>query len=135
MGGKSQPGEGAATYFSEVLAEGHVGKVLDIISHQHELMSVVITLLADAEAKINIRLGIGVIMEEFAAHDWFVDFISQLGELSQHSDARVRSDACHYLSLTGNASAAPYIEALLDDNNEEVREVAKESLEELNAGA
>jgi hypothetical protein len=58
--------------------------------------------------------------------------IPELGELTRHADARVRSDACHYLSLTHDASVKQHIEPLLDDEHEEVREVAEESLAELN---
>ncbi len=58
--------------------------------------------------------------------------IPELGELTRHEDARVRSDACHYLSLTHDDSAKQYIVPLLDDEHDEVREVAEESLEVLN---
>ncbi len=123
--------EGATAYFSEVLAAGQVNKVLSILKMHDELMPYMFDLLADADAKINIRLGVGVVMEEYASDAAFAQYISRLGELSQHQDARVRSDACHYLSLTGNKEAIPYIQALLNDENAEVREVAEESLEDL----
>lgn len=123
---------GAIAYFSEVLAAGQVNKVLSIIKKQPGLISYMFDLLADADAKINIRLGVGVVMEECANDEAFAKYIPRLGELSKHEDARVRSDACHYLSLTNNREAIPYITALLDDMSNEVREVANESLEELN---
>jgi len=123
--------QGAIAYFSEVLAAGQVNKVLSILKRHAELMPYMFDLLADADAKINIRLGVGVVMEEYAGDAVFVPYISRLGELSQHQDARVRSDACHYLSLTGNRQAIPYIRVLLEDESAEVREVAGESLEDL----
>jgi len=55
--------------------------------------------------------------------------IPELGALTRHEDARVRSDACHYLSLTHDVSVRKYIEPLLRDDHEEVREVAEESLQ------
>jgi len=123
--------EGALAYFSEVLAAGQVNKVLSILKRHDALMSYMLDLLIDADAKINIRLGVGVVMEEYASAPAFAQYISRLGELSQHQDARVRSDACHYLSLTGNKEAIPYVQALLKDESAEVREVAEESLEDL----
>lgn len=123
--------QGAIAYFSEALAAGQVNKVLSILNRHAELMPYIFDLLADADAKINIRLGVGVVMEEYAGDAVFAQYISRLGELSQHQDARVRSDACHYLSLTGNRQATPYMQALLEDDNAEVREVAEESLEDL----
>lgn len=123
--------KGAIAYFSEVLAAGQVNKVLSILKTHTDLMPYMFDLLADADAKINIRLGIGVVMEEFAGDAEFTQYIPKLGELTQHQDARVRSDACHYLSLTGNKAALPYVTALLEDESEEVREVARESMEDL----
>lgn len=123
--------EGALAYISEELQEGRVNKVLALLHRQHELMLHVLVLLADAEATINVRLGIGVVMEEYAAADWFVSYIPKLAEYVEHSDERVRADVCHYLSLTENKDVIPYIRALINDGSEEVREVAAESLEDL----
>ena len=123
--------EGALAYISEELIAGRVNKVLTLINDRHDLIGHVLGLLADADAKINIRLGIGVVMEEYAATDWFVPYISQLAQFTQHKDERVRADACHYLSLTENKEAVPYIRAILADASAEVREVAEESLQEL----
>jgi HEAT repeat protein len=70
-------------------------------------------------------------MEDYEGTAELLALVPELGELTRHQDARVRSDACHYLSLTHNASVRPYIEALLHDEHPEVREVAEESLTEL----
>ena len=123
--------EGALAYLSEELLDGRVNKVLSLLESQHDLMKHILTLLADGDAKINIRLGIGVLMEEFAAADWFAPFIAQLAQLAQHNDERVRADVCHYLSLTEHKTAIAVITKLLNDDSEEVRDVASESLEEL----
>jgi hypothetical protein len=40
-------------------------------------------------------------------------------------------DACHYLSLTRSVEAVSYLQDALQDDHAEVRETAKESLEEL----
>jgi HEAT repeat protein len=91
-----------------------------------------IGLVSDADAKINARIGAGVVMEDYEGKPELLALTPELGELTRHADARVRSDACHYLSLTRDDSARQYIEPLLDDEHEEVREVAVESLEVLN---
>ncbi|MCK5263655.1 MAG: thioredoxin family protein [Gammaproteobacteria bacterium] len=123
--------EGALAYMAEELQEGRVNKVLSLLDGQHDLIRHVLALLENAEAKINIRLGIGVVMEEYAAAEWFVPYISRLAEYARNKDERVRADVCHYLSLTENKAAIPTIKAMLDDGSEVVREVAEESLEEL----
>lgn len=123
--------EGALVYISEELLEGRVNKVLSLLDRQHGLIQHVLTLLDDAEAKINIRLGIAVVMEEYASAKWFLPYISQLTEYTQHDDKRVRADVCHYLSLTENTVVIPAVQKLLNDDSEEVREVAEDSLQDL----
>jgi hypothetical protein len=70
-------------------------------------------------------------MEEYEGTSELLALVPELGELTRHQDARVRSDACHYLSLTRDAEVIHYIEALLDDESVEVHEVAEESLADL----
>jgi len=123
--------EGVLAHISEELLEGRVNKVLSLIEGQHNLIRHALVLLGDAEAKINVRLGVGVVIEEYASTDWFAAYIPQLAEYAHHKDERVRADACHYLSLTKNSEVIPYIKSLIDDSSEQVREVAEDSLQDL----
>jgi len=123
--------QGMTRYFEQRLGEGEVKQVLEMIGKDPDLLHALIGLVRDADAKINARLGVGVIMEEYEGKAALQVLVAELGELTVHADARVRSDACHYLSLTHDASVGQYIEPLLDDDDAEVREVAEESLAEL----
>ncbi len=120
--------QGMAHYFEQLLGEGEVKRVLAMIAKDHGLLHALIGLVSDPDAKINARLGAGVIMEEYEGTDELLALIPELAELTRHADARVRSDACHYLSLTHDASVRQYIEPLFQDDHHEVREVAEESL-------
>jgi hypothetical protein len=124
--------QGMTKYFEQLLGAGEVMRVLGMISKDHSLLHALIGLISDADARINARIGAGVVMEDYEGRPELLALIPELGELTRHADARVRSDACHYLSLTHDASVKQYIEPLLDDEDEEVREVAEESLAELN---
>lgn len=124
--------QGMTKYFEQLLGDGEVMRVLGMISKDHGLLHALIGLVSDADAKINARIGAGVIMEDYEGKPELLALIPELGELTRHADARVRSDACHYLSLTHDDSVKQYIEPLLDDEHEDVREVAEESLAELN---
>jgi hypothetical protein len=124
--------QGMTKYFEQLLGDGEVRRVLGMISNDHGLLHALIGLVSDADARINARIGAGVVMEDYEGRPELLALIPELGELTRHADARVRSDACHYLSLTHDASVKQYIEPLLDDEDEEVREVAEESLAELN---
>ncbi len=124
----AQQPEGLREYIGHMLGEGQVKQILSLIRRDHASMAEVFELMRDADAKINLRLGIGVVMETFAAEAWFEQYIPELEKLCQHEDARVRADACHNLSLTGNPHVVPQLEAMLEDPSDEVREVAQDSL-------
>ena len=123
--------DGMTEYLDEVLAEGNIGYANKLVQRYPPALENVIALMADPQAKINVRLGVGVIIEEMAESEAFKVVVPRLIDYLSNKDARIRGDACHYLSLTRNASHIPLIERLLSDESEEVREIAQESLDEL----
>ena len=131
---KANTSAGDTKYIEELLAEGKLNQVLGMIEKDNQLLQALLQLIADGDAKINARLGVGVIIEEYEGRPELTALIPGLGELTRSEDARVRSDAAHYLSLTHDVSVKTFIEPLLEDSHAEVREVAEESLAELNAG-
>ncbi len=123
--------EGLSEYLEEVLSEGKIDYANKLIQRYPQALENVIDLMADPEAKINVRLGVGVIIEDMAVSEEFKAVIPRLIEYLSNDDARIRGDACHYLSLTKDVSYVPAIKKLLSDENEEVREIAQDSLDEL----
>jgi thioredoxin-like negative regulator of GroEL len=123
--------EGMTEYLDEVLAEGNIGYANKLIQRYPRALDNVIALMADPQAKINVRLGVGVIIEEMAESVEFKAVVPLLIDYLSSKDARIRGDACHYLSLTRDATHIPLIERLLSDESEEVREIAQDSLDEL----
>ncbi len=128
---KSASNQGMRDYVEAMLVEGDVDRVLAMIVNDAGVMERVIELLDDADAKINVRLGIGAIIEEYEGKPLLQEYIPQLGKLTTHNDPRVRGDVCHYLALSHGSSAKAFIRTLLHDENADVREVAEESLHEL----
>jgi len=123
--------EGLSEYLEEVLSEGKIEYANKLIQRYPQALENVIDLMADPQAKINVRLGVGVIIEDMAVSEAFKAVIPRLVEYLSNDDARIRGDACHYLSLTKDVSYVPAIKKLLSDENEEVREIAQDSLDEL----
>ncbi len=125
--------EGMSEYLEEMLLEGNIGAATKLIQRHPPALENVINLMADPEAKINVRLGVGVIIEDMAESEAFKAVTPRLIDYMSNQDARIRGDACHYLSLTKNASFVIEIEKLLLDESEEVREIAQDSLDDLSA--
>jgi len=123
--------EGMADYFHALLKEGQLNRVLEAVRHQPDHLAALLPIVANPDASINVRIGAGVVFEELAGSPALVALIEQLGELSRHPDARVRTDACHYLHMTRSPESRPYLEAALQDDDAVVRETAQESLDAL----
>ena len=125
---RSQSEEGWADYFHQLLKDGQAARVIELVRTTPERLAAILPIVANPEASLNVRVGAGVLMEEFAHSAALKGLTARLGEMASDADARVRADACHYLSMTGDARAKPYLEAHIDDPDAEVREIARESL-------
>lgn len=119
---------GMADYFHLLLKEGQMARVLALLHADSRQLAAVLPIVGNVDASLNVRLGAGVLLEEFAQSEALLALLPRLGELSTHPDARIRADASHYLGLTGAAAARTWLEARLNDDDADVREIAAESL-------
>lgn len=123
---------GLIDYYDDMLNNGLLQDSIDHIQRNPKNLALLLDMLQQSDIKISVQLGIGAIMEEFAQTAPLNELVPLLSELTRHSLARVRNDACFYLSLTGNSSVRDIITVLLNDPSDEVRETAQDCLEELN---
>ncbi len=128
---KADSEAGLADWFHMLLKEGQLPRAQALIEADPTLLAAVLPIVGNVEASLNVRLGAGVLLESFAGSDSLRALLPRLGGLSQHADARVRADACHYLGLTEDAAARPWLAARAGDEDADVREIAAESLENL----
>lgn len=128
---KADTEAGLADWFHLLLKEGQLPRVQALIETDPVLLAAVLPIVGNVEASLNVRLGAGVLLEEFAGQDALRALLPRLAELSQHADARVRADACHYLGLTRETAAKPWLEARRSDEDADVREIAADSLQAL----
>ncbi len=128
---KADSDAGMADYFHMLLKEGRLPRAQAMIEAEPALLAAVLPIVGNVDASLNVRLGAGVLLEAFAGTVSLRALLPRLGTLSQHADARVRADACHYLGLTGEAAARPWLDARITDDDADVREIAAESLDRL----
>ena len=126
---KANANKGMSDWLEELLSSGNLDKPLQQVRSDPATMDALLELFADPDTGLNIRIGISAIMEDLQGTETLGAIVDRLGELTRHEDARIRGDACHYLALSGNPAATAYIQPLLKDEDENVREVARESLE------
>lgn len=120
--------EGTAHYIEHLLREGDYKHAQAFIAADTRRLKPLLTIVADPEANIAVRLGVSALLEGYSNTPELQALLPQLADLSHHYDHRVRADACHLLGLTGSVAAKPHIEACLDDANDEVREIAEDAL-------
>lgn len=123
--------EAMSDYFAELMLSGEINKVTELIRQQPGLFTALLRLVADEDTSMSVRIGAGAVIEEFAGSDILKQNTGQLIEYLQHKDARIRNDACYYLGLSHDEAVIPAIRHLLDDEDEDVRETAQDSLQEL----
>ncbi|MFA7243314.1 MAG: HEAT repeat domain-containing protein [Sulfuricellaceae bacterium] len=122
-----------AGYFHDLLISGRRGKVEELLKQDPAHFRALPRLLADPASSMAVRLGLGAVLEEFQPSGLARVIVDDLGELTRHADALTRADACHFLSLIGGEGAIPYLRACLDDSDAGVREIAGETLAEMEA--
>ena len=126
---KASTNKGMTDWLEELLSSGNLEKPLQQVRSDPATMDALLKLFTNPDTGLNIRIGISAIMEHLQETETLSAIVDRLGELTRHKDARIRGDACHYLALSGDPAATAYIKPLLEDEDENVREVARESLE------
>ena len=122
-----------AADFDFLLSDGQATKVTEQIQQKPQEISAILELLGDEGTVLSTRIGIGVVMEDLSDSHILKSIIPQLGKLTKHKNALIRSDACHYLGLSNDPVVRPLLEACLQDDNADVREIAQDGLDELDS--
>ena len=122
-------GTGMAAYFSELLQSQRLSRVEALLNQDPGQLPVLISLVADLNMPMAVRIGVGAVLEGLAGKSVLRTVITDLGALTAAAEPQIRADAAHYLGLTGSPDAIHFLMPLRDDGNDEVREIAEESLQ------
>lgn len=125
---KARSADADLNQLRELLGAGEAVNVARMVEETPDLVDSLLNLLGDEKEKLNVRLGIGVVLEELAGSDSLERAMEPLTALTRHQTAAIRADACHYLGLIGAPEVRPWLEARLEDEDLSVREIAEESL-------
>ncbi len=122
--------KGISQYCLMLLDQGKINNLTKIISHNPSWLHATLLLVEDEDTSLTIRVGISAIFESLDANQ-FESIYDALIMMTQNKLARIRSDACFYLSLTKNPAAIATLQKCLKDENHEVKEIAADAIEEL----
>jgi len=125
--------EGMSRYVSEQLKEGRLEEMEQLLAAHPEWLPALIPLIEDEDTDIKIRIGVDALLEALADRVDLSPLVPELSRLAESDRQNLRTDAVHYLALTRAPEARKAIEARLNDENEDVRNFAREALEDLDA--
>jgi HEAT repeat protein len=99
--------------------------------HDRTLYSLVGELIRDE--RVRVRVGVTALVEEMKRLDpGNVSLaLENLHPLLDHPDAVVRGDSANLVGIIGDRESIPHLERLLSDQNDSVRFIAKEAIEEI----
>jgi len=123
--------EGRQVLFDSLLEVGQLSQVELMLRRQPEGLSDLLVLFADQERLINVRIGAAAVLETLQGSGLLEKSVEEIGRYTHNTQPSTRIDACHVLSFTHHPSAVLFLKSALNDEDAEVREVARESLEEL----
>jgi thioredoxin-like negative regulator of GroEL len=125
--------ENISKYIEQQLADGQLSPLLEKIKRYPHWLSAIIQLLENDDTSMQVRLGIDSLVESLAGTAALQSHVNELGKLSQKIHPSRLADIIYYLGLSQSPSAVPFIEAQLENENPDIREICSESLEEINA--
>lgn len=123
--------EGISMYLYDQLKQGNLDEMENLLATQPNWLGALIPLLEQEDTDMKVRIGVDALLESLATDTELDSLVEELGRLSQHERQSLRSDASHYLSLTRSPAAIPFLEARLQDESAEVRDIAEEGLQKL----
>ncbi len=119
-------------YLAHLLETDRLQQTVEHIKNDPQQLPGLLMLLNDLETPMAIRIGIGAVLEEFEETQLIGAATQSLLSMLSSEHQQVRADAAHYLSLTADKKVIPALEALLHDPAVDVREIAAETIEEIN---
>lgn len=119
---------GVGDYFVHLLETREMHKLIKTIKKHPHTLNDLLRLLEELDVPMDVRIGVGAAIEELQERNMLLPAIPKLIELTLSNHSQIRADACHYLGLTGSTDAIPVVQALLLDEDGEVKEIAAETM-------
>ena len=120
---------------ADYMEKGFLDNIIDMFKHDNTLYDLIGELIQDE--RIRVRIGITALMEELKNQDSenISKAIPNILPLLELKDPMLQGDAINLLGIIGDKSAIPLLEKALSDENQDVRLLAKEAIDEILKGS
>ncbi len=120
--------DGRQKYLSHLLDRHQIDKAVELADTNPSWLEAAIRISADLNTPMAARIGASAIIEQFAGSGALRRQLPLLLEMSRATDSQTRADTAFFLGLSNDARARQRLKELLQDDNQEVREIAGEAL-------
>lgn len=125
---KAAAGDAGRDYVRELLEQQQLDRALHYIRDHPESLPLLLELMQDEDGSLSVKFGVGALLEELEGSPQLQGLIPALGDLTHSKKANIRGDAAHYLGLSHSPTARDWLTPLLDDPQQDVRDIAADSL-------
>ena len=131
MNGLHEGDAGLGPMIADYMENGFLENIIDMFRHDSSLYGLVGELIQDE--RVRVRIGITAMMEELRGIDGsnFLAAVPVLLPLLDHHNPVVRGDATNLLGIIGDQTVLPAIERALEDEDPDVRLIAREAIAEI----
>lgn len=117
---------------ADYMEKGFLENIIDMFRHDRCLYPLIGELMKDE--RMRVRLGVTALVETLAGEDnALIRAVPGISGLLKDENATIRGDAANLLGIIGHHDALPFLKEALEDENQTVREIAKEAIEEIRA--
>jgi len=112
---------------------GLLDNIIDMFKHDKNLYELVTELMTDE--RMRVRIGVTALLETLILEDPenVKKTIPRILFLLKHENPVIRGDAAYILGTIGDVEVVPSLQEIISDENENVRIIAKEAIEDIQA--
>ena len=116
---------------ADYMENGFLDNIVDMFTHDKNLYPMIGELIGDERSRV--RLGTVALVEMLIDKDKgnIVKAIPGISHVLKNTNPTIRGDAAYLLGIIGHNDAMPFLTEALNDENELVRQTAKESIQEI----
>lgn len=116
---------------ADYMEAGYLDNIIDMFKHDPSLYELAGDLLTDE--RMRVRIGIIALLEDLKKEDPenIKKALPSIVSVTKNQNPVFRGDAAYLLGIVGNKDTIAHLIKLLDDEDPNVRTIAKEAIEEL----
>jgi HEAT repeat protein len=118
---------------ADYMEGGLLDNIIDMFRHDKDLYELVADLMQDESMRV--RIGVTALLETLVLEDPenVKKTIPGILSLLKHEKPVIRGDAAYILGTIGDKEVVPSLQEIIYDGNENVRIIAKEAIEDIQA--